>query len=292
MHCISDLKNLRPTEEDIDRLFDHKYRRDYGFAWGPSLRTRYGYYTPDDWYEALVERVVGDGCEWADVGCGRDTFPGNKPLAERLARRARSVTGIDPSPNIRENPYIGARFEGTLEDYPLNEPTFDVVTMRMVAEHIEHPKRIIAKLRAICRADALVIVYTPFKWSPVSLAAHWVPFGLHHRLKQIAWHTEERDTFPVRYLMNTRADLAEAFAAGGFTEVFFAFLDDCRTTSRSLRLNRLELLARSAFAKAGWSYPERCLLAAYAPDGTWRNALPPGRSQGEQTRSITPPPAS
>ena len=90
---------------------------------------------------------------------------------------------------------------------------------------------------------------------------------IHHRLKQIAWHTEERDTFPVRYLMNTRADLAEAFAAGGFTEVFFAFLDDCRTTSRSLGLNRLELLARSAFAKAGWSYPERCLLAAYLAGG-------------------------
>src|SRR6266496_978532 len=102
----------------------------------------------------------------------------------------------------------------------------------MVAEHIARPQPALASLARLTKPGGKVVVFTINRWSPVSIAAWTVPFKLHHAIKHFLWRTEEKDTFPVVYEMNTKGRLRQLFQGHGFREVFFAHLSDCRTSFR------------------------------------------------------------
>lgn len=260
---MNELSMVRaPDRSDLMAVFNRKYRREKELGWGPRTRLRFDYFNPDDHYEALVASLVRPGIFWADVGCGRDIFPSNPELAGELSRRSAVLLGIDPDPNIRDNPFISDRFEGLIEDCP-TDTRFDLITLRMVAEHITDPGRSVAKLAALAKPGGLVVVYTPNKWSPVSLLAALVPNRFHHRCKRLIWDVEARDTFPTAFRLNTRKTLASHFNAHRMEEVFFAYLDDCRTFSGFRLFSIAELWMQKALRSLDVRYPENCLLGVY-----------------------------
>lgn len=232
------------------------------YGWGTRLRLRFGYFTPDEVYESTVARVVHDHSSWLDLGCGRNVFPNNPGLARELAARCGCLVGVDPDPTIEENPYVHRRARTTIDDFR-SDQAFDVVTLRMVAEHIEHPVATLEALARLTKPGGIVVVYTVNRWSPVSVISRVVPFGLHHAIKYLFWRTEEKDTFPVAYRMNTRRQLLRLFEGNGFREIGFSYLDDCRTFSRSRLMHRLELAAWRGLRALGLRYPENCLLGIY-----------------------------
>lgn len=158
------------------------------------------------------------------------------------------------------------RVQCLLQDYRADRP-FDLITMRMVAEHIEDPVAAGRALRALCKPGGRVVIYTVWKWSPASVSAAVTPMWVHHGVKRFLFGTEERDTFPVAYKMNTRRTLTRLMAVGGFAEESFRFLDDCRTTNRWQLANRLELSLRTAMRTAKLRYPESNMLAIYRREG-------------------------
>src|SRR4051812_446934 len=79
--------SLLPSREDLDRLFCQKHGEPTSTGWRPRTSFRWGYFTPDDYYEATLDRAITPGCRWLDVGCGRELLPGNAALAQALARR-------------------------------------------------------------------------------------------------------------------------------------------------------------------------------------------------------------
>jgi SAM-dependent methyltransferase len=253
---------LAPGREELMAIYSAKYYREGEPGWGPRMRLKFNHFSPDDHYEALVARLVTDGCSWADVGCGRDIFPSNPDLARVLARRAGYVLGIDPDENVKENAFITEGFIGLVEDCQ-TERRFDVITLRMVAEHVIDPDRVARKLAELLKPGGSVVIYTPYKWAPMSIVASIVPFALHNPLKRILWKSEARDTFPTAYKLNTRADLAKHLSKHGLRETLFEFLDDCRVSNRFRAWNWLELQACSALNALGLKYPERCVLAVY-----------------------------
>jgi len=226
------------------------------------MRRRFGYYTPDDVYEGLLAQLVQEGMAWMDVGGGRDVFPQNPRLARLLASRCRLLVGVDPSDNIADNPYVHQRVKSTIEDYQ-SDQTFDLATLRMVAEHISRPAAAIAALARLVKPGGRVIVYTVNLWSPVALVSWLVPFSFHHSIKSLLWRTTEKDSFPVAYAMNTRRRLGQLFAQGGFREVSFAYLDDCRLFHRFRLLSLVETGLWKALRAVGLRYPENCLLGVY-----------------------------
>ena len=247
---------------NLDEVLDLKYGPSEQQGWGPQLRARFGYYTPDDLYEAyLLEQVTKDTV-WLDVGCGRHLFPSNPRLANVLAQRCKLLVGADPSDNIDDNGFIHRRYKSSLEMLVPDEQ-FDLVTLRMVAEHVRRPERAIEALARLTRKSGIVVVYTVWKWSPASIVAASTPMSVHHGAKHFLWGTEERDTFPVEYRMNTRGTLAHLFEEGGFREEHFSFLDDCRSSHRSKSLNTIELLVWRGLRRLNLRYPERCILASY-----------------------------
>src|SRR5688572_5541564 len=97
------------SQADLKEVFQTKY----GFAkttgWGPRMRFRFNYTTPDDYYEAVVARLVTSGCSWLDVGCGRHVFPSNARLARILADRCALLVGVDPDETVNANAFVHQR---------------------------------------------------------------------------------------------------------------------------------------------------------------------------------------
>lgn len=250
------------ADDELMRVFDVKYRRFGPLDWGPKTRLRFGYFNPDDHYETLLAGLARPDIDWLDVGCGRDIFPSNPDLAAELAARCSSVTGVDPDPNILENPFLTDRHQCLIDDY-VGDRQFDVVSMRMVAEHIQDPPAAIGKLSQIVRPGGKVVVYTPHKWAPISVVARCVPFRLHQPIKAWLWNTEEQDTFPVEFRMNTRKALRSVFEAGGFGEAHYELLADCRVFNEFRILNFIELSFWKLLTLCRIPYPEVCVLAVF-----------------------------
>jgi len=252
---------LEVTRGQLDNIFRLKYGSP-ATGWGPRMRWHAGHFNPDDHYEALVERLVESGCRWLDVGCGRNVFPSNERLAKVLADRCGLLVGVDPDPTVMENPFVHRKVKAPLEDLESEEP-FDLVTLRMVAEHVQNPAKFTQSLARCTARGGRVVVYTVNRFSPVPLITSAVPFALHHRAKRILWESESKDTFPTYFRMNTRRRLRKIFESASFSEVFFAHLDDCRTTGGFRLLQRLELGLWRTLRTLRMRYPENCLLGVY-----------------------------
>jgi SAM-dependent methyltransferase len=233
-----------------------------GIGWSPRMRQRFDYFTPDEWYEALLSRLVTDGTDWLDVGCGRDLFPSNPRLAEMLAARCRLLVGIDPDDNIQANPLLHERAQCLLQDFRTDR-RFDLITLRMVVEHITDPEGAVASLDRLIRPGGRVVVYTVSKWSPAALAAALTPMAVHHAAKKALWMTAPEDTFPTAYRMNTRGRLARLFAAADFAEERFLALNDCRAFARWQATAFVEHALERLLRAVGIGYPEMCLLGIY-----------------------------
>jgi SAM-dependent methyltransferase len=257
---IKDLPEI--CRQELVALFDHKYRGSGALGPDPARRLRWGYFTPDDHYEALVRRLVKAGSSWLDVGCGRDLFPSNRALARELSGRCAVLVGVDPDATIHENPFVHIKVQGLVQDLdPASR--FDLVTMRMVAEHVADPPRLLDALARIVRPGGLVVIYTINRWSPVPLVTAVTPFSWHHPIKRLLWRTEAKDTFPTTYKMNTHQELTRLLDASGFEEAGFWYLDDCRSLQRFRFFNVMEIGLWSLLRRMGWRYPENCLLAVY-----------------------------
>ncbi len=253
---------LTLQRSELEEVFCRKYGEPGRLGPNPALWRRWGYYLPDEFYETLLAGLVGADTHWLDVGCGRDLLPHNPSLAQILSQRCARLVGLDPGDNVLENGWVHEAVQGSLQDHHPQRP-YDLVTLRMVAEHITDPQRELAALRRLTRPKGHVVVYTVHQCSPTAVLARLVPFRLHHAIKRVLWRTQERDTFPTAYRMNTHGRLTRLFAQAGFRERYFANLADCRVFARFRILHRIELSLWRLLCGLGLGYPECCLLAVY-----------------------------
>ena len=251
-----------PDRAALRQMFHRRYGALGELGWGPKMRLACDYFTPDDVYEALVAGLVVEGSRWLDVGCGRDLFPNNLGLAEALSKRCARLTGVDPDPTLRENPWVHQKVARGIDAYDGDE-AFDLVTMRMVAEHVDDPLACTKAVARALRPGGLAVVFTVFAGSPIPLLTRAAPMGVRHMLKSWLWGTQPKDTFPTRFLMNTRGALQRQFAYAKMTEAAFLRLDDCRTFARFRSMSRAELLGMRVCRAVGVPYPEHCLLGVY-----------------------------
>ena len=194
---------LPAISDALPRILELKYGPPDRQDRHPRLRAQYGYAVPSDLYEAFVFSLVTPNTRWLDVGSGRTPFPGNPQGARQLAERCALLVGIDPSDNIQANTFVHQRHQCLLEDFATDQQ-FDLITLRMVAEHITHPESTVATFARLVAPGGRVVMLTVNKWSPGSVVAAVTPMSVHHRAKKFLWNTREEDTFPVAYKMNTR----------------------------------------------------------------------------------------
>lgn len=253
---------LPAISDALPRILELKYGPPDRQDRHPRLRAQYGYAVPSDLYEAFVFSLVTPNTRWLDVGSGRTPFPGNPQGARQLAERCALLVGIDPSDNIQANTFVHQRHQCLLEDFATDQQ-FDLITLRMVAEHITHPESTVATFARLVAPGGRVVMLTVNKWSPGSVVAAVTPMSVHHRAKKLLWNTREEDTFPVAYKMNTRRALKNLFEPAGLKEELFYWVDDCQSLMFSDTLLKAELTLRKWMRGVGLRYPELCILASY-----------------------------
>jgi SAM-dependent methyltransferase len=231
-------------------------------GWSPTIRQRFGHFTPDEWYEALMFRTIDADSTWLDVGCGAELFPSNPNLADILSSRCKLLVGIDPDDNINKNTALHQRQQCLIDEYETSQ-RFDVISLRMVAEHITDPPKTVAALERLVRNGGRVVIYTVSKWCPASLIAAATPMTIHHRGKQALWGSSPEDAFQTVYKMNTRRKLRNLFQSAGLVEENFYYLNDCRSLGRWKIGLIFELSVERALRGLGLRYPEFCLLGVY-----------------------------
>jgi 2-polyprenyl-3-methyl-5-hydroxy-6-metoxy-1,4-benzoquinol methylase len=255
-----------PLAEVCQEVFRLKAPDSGKLGWSPKLRSQFGYYTPDEWYEATLFSLIDEQTDWLDVGCGHRVFPSNPRLADVLASRCRSLTGVDPDDSITTNRWLHQYKQCRLEDFDTDR-RFDLISLRMVAEHIANPVAAAATLSRLARDGGRVVIYTVSKWAPASLVAAATPIAVHHMVKGFLWGSSPEDTFPTVYRMNTRKRLDELFGSQGFVEENFLYLNDCRAFSGWRFGAIVEMSCERVLRRIGIPYPEVCLLGVYRKNG-------------------------
>jgi 2-polyprenyl-3-methyl-5-hydroxy-6-metoxy-1,4-benzoquinol methylase len=251
-----------PRDAEVRDLLALKHPDPGHEGWAVRARHRFGYLTPDDYYTATVEREVTPATRWLDAGAGRHLFPFHRNLATVLAARCRRLVGVDQDPGVLANPWLHEAVQSTIEDFHPTEP-FDLVTLRMVAEHLPAPESTVAAVGRLVRPGGRVVVYTVHRSAPATLASRLLPFTLHSPLKRVIWRTPPGGTFPSFYRLNTPSRLRALFDASGFDERLIEEIADCGTSGQVPGLYHAELLGWRALRAFGLRYPERCLLAVF-----------------------------
>jgi 2-polyprenyl-3-methyl-5-hydroxy-6-metoxy-1,4-benzoquinol methylase len=226
------------------------------------MRLAANYFSPSEYYESILARLVTPATRWLDVGGGRQPLPGNVRLARALSDRCECLVGLDPDETLHENVFVHEKVQQSLYDFHTESP-FDLITLRMVAEHVTEPARAAEVLQRVSKPGAKLVIFTVSRWSLSSIAAAMTPHQLHHKAKKYLWKTEAKDTFPVQYLMNTRKRLASVLGRAGFRELLFRGLADACVLWRFRRFHALELSAWKLASALGVKYPESCLLGVY-----------------------------
>lgn len=251
---------------DESALREHateKYGERASMGWSPGRRWDFGYSLAGDVYECFLDSLVTEETRWVDVGGGRSVLPHNSDLSAKLAGRCKSLTSVDPSENVFDNPFAHEKVCSFFEDFQ-TEKKFNLATFRMVAEHVEKPEEVVRKLEECMEPGGVVVIYTINKYSPIPIITRITPFSWHHRIKKIFWGGEERDTFPVAYKMNSRRELDSLFVGGGqFSLGLFRYLDDVSVTIEYNFLNLIEMYFWRFFKKFGFKYIENNILAVY-----------------------------
>ena len=270
---------LGPAIPHLETVFRDKYGSEERLGWGPRQRRALGYHTPDEWYEALISAQVGEDTTWLDVGCGHSLFPRNSVTAKRLSLRCRRLVGVDPSDNIAANRFVHEGVRMRIEEFQA-EAAFDLITMRMAAEHIFDPRRAVIAIGRAAKPRATLVIYTVDRYALLSIAWSLIPNRLHWPVRRWIWGGEKRDTHPTAYRMNTRRTLAKLLEPAGFVERSFAHLADCRATARWRRAQILELRLWQVLDHLGLPYPERCILGVYERARPDHQELHPERFRG------------
>jgi 2-polyprenyl-3-methyl-5-hydroxy-6-metoxy-1,4-benzoquinol methylase len=230
----------------------------------PYIKSRIdaGYYSPEDYYETLANRLITSSTKWLDVGCGRAPFPNNLSLSRQLSERCAELVGVDPDDQLQHNRFVDDRHHSTLEELQLNK-SFDLVTARMVVEHVRDPDAFAMALARVTHQGSLVAILTVNWLSITTLAAHCTPFAIHKLVKAVLWGTRAEDSFPTEYRLNRRRDLQYYMQKAGFEEVHFETLSDASLFWRISVLRNVELHFYRLMRRLGRLYPESCLLAIY-----------------------------
>ena len=130
--------NVLPSEQELRNRLQSQYGDLSKHGWQVKLKWRFGYYSPEAWYEAVVDRLVTKETTWIDVGGGKELFPHNEHLSRKLADRCKKMVGVDPSDNIHQNEFADERVQSTIEEYTTDQ-SFDLATLRMVVSTSGNP---------------------------------------------------------------------------------------------------------------------------------------------------------
>lgn len=143
------------------------------------------------------------GVRVLDVGAGRGAL---KELSFR--GMGAEIWGVDVDPAVLTNPNLDKAFVTSASALTgVENQSIDVVISCNVLEHVSDPKALLGEIRRVLKPGGVFLAKTPNKFHYMPLVASLTPIWF-HRLYNRWRGREEVDTFPTRYLLNSRRAVA------------------------------------------------------------------------------------
>jgi len=172
-------------------------------------------------YEDVLARHVSPKTVWMDAGCGHRVLPNWREESElTLVKRARVSLGCDVDvAAIRVHRSLKNRVISDLGHLPFKSGTVTLITLNMVAEHLDYPEPVFREFARVLAPEGDIIVHTPFRWSYFAIVSALTPQFIKSKIGRMLDDRPVHDYYPVRYRCNTPRRLRMLFGRVGLREV-------------------------------------------------------------------------
>ncbi|MCK5123361.1 MAG: class I SAM-dependent methyltransferase [Candidatus Pacebacteria bacterium] len=168
-------------------------------------------------FKEYLKKYIKPDSNILDVGCGRNAF------GEEYYKIARKRVGVDPDKDaLSENKLMDQKICCAIKDiYDISKiaNSFDVVIAQWVLEHMDNPERDIRAISKLCKKDGHFIFMTTNVYSPVMLFSKICPTFLKKLLRKKMFGTDEDDTYPTKYRINSISKIDQVMRNNGFQKV-------------------------------------------------------------------------
>jgi len=116
--------------------------------------------TKSEAYASLISEHLSPHTVWLDAGCGSRLLEDDMdPVENWLASHCKTIVGMDVS--VTSNRNIKSLVQGSLYDLPFADNSLDLITCRMVVEHLAQPRHAFAESARCLRPGGAIVVITP-----------------------------------------------------------------------------------------------------------------------------------
>ncbi len=169
-------------------------------------------------YASLISEHLSADTVWLDAGCGSRLLEADmEPLEDWLASHCKTIVGMDVSVTSHRN--IKSLVQGSLYDLPFGDNSFDLITCRMVVEHLARPRHAFAECARCLRPGGAIVAITPnllnYAIFGNSVATKVLPEKLRRRIVHASDSRADEDIFPVDYKANTMPRLIQSLNTCG-----------------------------------------------------------------------------
>jgi SAM-dependent methyltransferase len=175
----------------------------------------------DELFAQEIARYLTTESLVLDAGCGNGAS-----FRYHWKQYVRCLVGCDIQSSILKNRNIVVGIRANLAYLPFACESFDIVFSRYVLEHLDAPGIIFSEFARILRPGGKLIVLTPSKYHYAVLLSRLTPHRFHEFVSTLRGNKQE-DTFPTKYLCNSRTDLIRHAQEAGLTVKKFIQTEDC-----------------------------------------------------------------
>jgi ubiquinone/menaquinone biosynthesis C-methylase UbiE len=175
-------------------------------------------------YASELDRLVKGGVRWLDAGCGHQILEVRlRQEEEQLLKRTALAVGCDASAaSLRSHRSLHNLVACTLDHLPFRDAGFDLVTLNMVAEHLDRPRRVLREIARITDKSGLVVIHTPnaagYQTWLARLGWRVLPSQVALKVIRFLEHRDAEDVFPTFYRANRQRELRELLKGAGMEE--------------------------------------------------------------------------
>jgi len=167
-------------------------------------------------YASVISEHLSPDTVWLDAGCGSRLLENDlDPLENWLVGHCKTIVGMDVSAGSHRN--IKSLVQGSLYNLPFADNSLDLITFRMVVEHLTEPRQAFAESARCLRPGGAIVVLTPnllnYGIFANAVASKLLPEELRLRIVRTLDSRADKDIFPVRYKANTRSRLIQLLEA-------------------------------------------------------------------------------
>jgi len=208
-------------------------------------------------YRDMVRTAAPASSRVLEIGCGHKGFPID------AAAGARHV-GVDPDANaIKHHDSLLLRAAARGERLPFADGSFDLVCSAWVLEHVDMPRAFIKEIHRVLAPGGRFAFVTPNGRNPVTWLIRAIPNTLHPAIMRRIQHRDVRDTYPVRYRINTPKTVERIMSEAGFLREQLVLNGDPTYIALGPRSFRIAAAAERLFDVPGFTGARIHLVGLY-----------------------------